>query len=137
MPRTFVSIAASIMLLASVAIAAEEKPDPRKEIAGKYFAALFSGDAEKASALCAVPFSMDRKKVLETKEEVDAMHKDVATKKGKRELPAYTIEKTDAAPKLDEKVFPKYVAYRVTVGGEHVDVYVTQGDDSKVIGFSD
>jgi hypothetical protein len=127
---------ATSILFASALFAADP---PKEQVqASSYFEAIMAGDVEKANALIAVPFSLDRKSILKTKEEVDAVHKKIAESKGQRPVPKYTIAKTDEAPKLDAAVFPKYVAFRVVVDDkEHIDIYVSVGETSKVLGFSD
>lgn len=123
------------------ALYAAEPPkgqNPDQAQAAAYFEALTAGDAEKANALVAVPFSLDRKAVLKTKDEVDAIHKKIAKNKGRRPIPKYTIAKTDDAPKLDAAIFPKYAAFRVVVENKEViDIYVSADASPKVLGFSD
>lgn len=128
-------VAFSILL--SSAFSADEIPKDQAQAAA-YFEAIMAGDVGKANALIDVPYSLDRKSILKTAEEVDAVHKQIAQKKGKRPVPKYKIAKTDEAPKLDADVFPKYVAFRVIMEDkEHIDFYVSVGDSPKVIGFSD
>jgi len=119
--------------------AGKQGPPTAKEVAASYFEALTGGDAAKANELSTVPFSFDRKEVLTKKEQVEARHKAIAAKKGKRKVPEYTVAVSKDAPKLDRKVFPAYVAYRITIAGddEHIDIYVKAGKSPKVIGFSD
>jgi transcription antitermination factor NusG len=127
---------AATILFGSALFAADP---PREQVqASSYFEALMAGDVEKANALIAVPFSLDRKSILKTKEEVDAVHKKIAESKGTRPVPKYTIANTDEAPKLDAAVFPKYVAFRLVMENEEgIDIYVSVGDSPKVLGFSD
>jgi hypothetical protein len=119
---------------AAVADAAEADP---QGVAASYFEALFSGDAARATGLATTPFSLDRKKILRDRKAVESMHLSVAEKKGKRPVPRYTIGRTDMAPALAPEVFPSYVAYRIVIDGEHVDVYVSTEAPRKVVGFSD
>lgn len=124
-------------VLLSCALVAADPPKDQAQAAA-YFEALMAGDVEKANALIAVPFSLDRKSILKTKDEVDAIHKKIAESKGQRPVPKYTIAKTDDAPQLDAVVFPKYVAFRVVMEDkEGIDIYVSAGDSPKVLGFSD
>lgn len=124
-------------LLLSSALAADETPKDQAQAAA-YFEALTAGEVEKANALIDVPYSLDRKSILKTVEEVKSVHKQIAEKKGKRPIPKYTIAKTDLAPKLDAALFPKYVAFRVVIEDkEFIDFYVSVGETPKVIGFSD
>ncbi len=120
---------------------AEEKVPADQAKAAAYFEALVSGDPDKANTLIAVPFSLDRKSVLKTTDEVAEVHKKIALTKGIRVLPKYTIEKTDKAPELDATVFPKYTAFRCVFEADArtrtIDIYVTAGEFSAVIGFSD
>jgi transcription antitermination factor NusG len=127
---------ATSILFASALFAADP---PKEQVqASSYFEAIMAGDAEKANALIAVPFSLDRKSILKTKEEVDVVHKKIAESKGKRPVPKYTIANTDDAPKLDAALFPKYVAFRLIMEDkEGIDIYVSVGDSPKVLGFSD
>ena len=108
-----------------------------QEVASSYFKALFTGDADGATRLATAPFSLDRKKVLQGREAVESVHQDIVRKKGKRAVPDFTISRTDRAPALDRDVFPRYAAFRVTVGREHIDIYVSREMPPKVIGFSD
>jgi hypothetical protein len=129
------SVALSILL--SSALSADETPKDQAQAAA-YFEAIMAGDVEKANALIDVPYSLDRKSILRTVDEVDAVHKQIAEKKGKRPVPKYKIAKTDEAPTLDAAVFPKYVAFRVVIDDkEHIDFYVSVGESPKVLGFSD
>jgi hypothetical protein len=129
------SFAFSILL--SSALSAAESPKDQAQAAA-YFEAICAGDVEKANALISVPFSLDRKSILRTKDEVDAVHKQIAENKGKRPVPKYTIAKTDDAPKLDAAVFQKYVAFRVVLeDNEGIDIYISVGESPKVLGFSD
>jgi hypothetical protein len=129
------SIAFSILL--SPALSADEIPKDQAQAAA-YFEAIMAGDVEKTNALIEVPYSLDRKSILRTLDQVDAVHKQIAEKKGKRPVPKYKIAKTDEAPKLDAAVFPKYVAFRVVIDDkEYIDFYVSVGESPKVLGFSD
>lgn len=135
----FLSTCLSLIAVSFVPLAEAGLDGIHKKQASAYFEALITADAEKADPLTAVPFSLDGEKILKTAEEVKAVHQTIATKKGKRPLPNYTIEKTDKAPALDATVFPKYVVYRVSIENskKHVDVYLTSGAAPKVIGFAD
>lgn len=123
-------------LLCSSASSAEDAPKGQAEAAA-YFEALTTADVEKANSLAGIPFSLDRKKILKTAEEVGAMHKKIAESKGKRPVPKYKIASTDKAPKLDAELFPKYVAFRLTIGDESIDIYVSADEAPKILGFSD
>jgi hypothetical protein len=117
-----------------------KEPSP-KALAAAYFEAVIKGDLDAANAASTVPYSFDRKKVLKTQQELEEMHRDIVKKKGKREVPRYTIESTDKAPELDPKVFPAYLAFRVTVKTDQrsdtIDIYVLKESPAKVIGVSD
>lgn len=128
--------AAMLSLFCSSASSAEDAPKGQAEAAA-YFEALTTADVEKANSLAGIPFSLDRKKILKTAEEVGAMHKKIAESKGKRPVPKYKIASTDKAPKLDAELFPKYVAFRLTIGDESIDIYVSAGEAPKILGFSD
>ena len=106
-------------------------------VASSYFEALFSGDADGATRLATTPFFFDRKKVLHDREAVESMHENIVGEKGKRPIPKYAISKTYKAPALDRDVFRSYIAYRIMVDGEHIDVYVSKEMPQKVVGFSD
>jgi hypothetical protein len=127
--------------LFSVSALAEDKVPADQAKAAAYFEAIITGDADKADTLIAVPFSLDRKSVLKTTDEVAAVHKKIALAKGVRSVPKYTIAKTDKAPELDAAVFPKYTAFRVNFEVNdkmnNIDIYVTAGEFVAVIGFSD
>jgi hypothetical protein len=66
----------------------------------------------KTNEMVAVPYSMDRKRILTTREQVEDMHQQIADRKGKRDIPQYTIELTDQAPQLDKAQFPSTFARR-------------------------
>ena len=135
--KFFALCAFAFSILFSSALFAADPPKDQVQAAA-YFEAITTGDVEKANALIAVPFSLDRKSILKTKDEVDAVHKKIAESKGKRPVPKYTIAKTDEAPKLDAAVFPKYVAFRLVMEDkEGIDIYVSVGESPKVLGFSD
>jgi hypothetical protein len=129
-------IATCSMLCTSSLFSAE--PAKEQAIAAAYFEALIGGDEVKANELITVPFSLDRKSILKTKEEVEAVHRRIAKEKGKRPIPKYTVAKADKAPELDAILFPKYVAFRLLMeDDEWIDIYVSGGDAPKVLGFSD
>lgn len=135
--KYFALCSVAFSILSSSALSAADTPQDQAQAAA-YFEAIIAGDVEKANALIDVPYSFDRKSILRTVDQVDAVHKQIAEKKGKRPVPKYKIAKTDEAPKLDAALFPKYVAFRVVVDGkEHVDFYVSVGESPKVVGVSD
>ena len=135
--KLFALCAIAFSILFSSLLFAAEPPKDQAQAAA-YFEAIMAGDVAKANDLIAVPFSLDRKSILTTKDQVDAVHKKIAENKGKRPVPKYTIAKTDDAPKLDPVVFPKYVAFRLVVEDkEGIDIYVSVGESPKVLGFSD
>jgi hypothetical protein len=135
MPLPIQCLSAIAMLFAPAN--AVEKSAVYEAQAVAYFEALITADVEKADKLVTVPYSLDRKKVLKSLDEVKEIHQAIAKNKGKRPVPKYTIGKTDKAPALDAAVFPKYVVYRMSIEKEHVDVYLTVEDAPKVIGISD
>ena len=135
MPRYSLMMFTAILSL-PLLVAADDGPTGQK-IAGDYFVALITGDVEAAIALTDAPFSLDRKRILKTVEEVHAAHREILKRKGKRPVPRFTVGPATMAPALDARQFPKYVAYRINVGDEHVDVYVSAVERPKVIGFSD
>jgi hypothetical protein len=135
--KYFALCSVAFSIFSSSALSAVETPQDQAQAAA-YFEAIVAGDVEKANALIDVPYSFDRKSILRTVEEVDAVHKQIAEKKGKRPVPKYKIAKTDEAPKLDSALFPKYVAFRVVIDDmQHIDFYVSVGESPKVLGFSD
>jgi hypothetical protein len=134
--KYFALCAVACSLLVSLAFSADEPPKSQAQAAA-YFEALTTGDLEKANSLAGIPFSLDRKRILKTADEVGALHKQIAESKGKRPVPKYKIATTDKAPKLDPALFPKYVAYRIVIGDESLDIYVSVGEAPKVLGFSD
>ena len=137
MRRVALTMALILPTVFCTAQAEDAAADAHQKIASEYFRVLTSGDIKRANELIGIPYSLDRRKVLKTKEEVAAMHEKIIADKGKRKVPEFTIAKTDNAPALEFAVAVKYFAYRVMVGDEHIDIYVTQGKDPRVIGFSD
>jgi len=109
------------------------------ELASAYFESLITGDVQRANELSTVPFSFDRKEVLTRKEDLAAKYGQILAKKGKRPVPKYSTTLPKDAPALDPKVFPRYSVIRIIIDGsdEHIDIYVTTGENPKVIGFSD
>lgn len=134
--KYFTLCVVALALIVSSAFSADD-PSKSQVEAAAYFEALTTGDVEKANSLAGSPFSLDRKRILKTAEEVSALHKQIIESKGKRPVPKYKIAPTDKAPKLDPALFPKYVAYRIIIGDESLDIYVSAGDAPKVLGFSD
>ena len=59
-------ITIATLALALGAAETRAQADKAQEAAAGYFEALFSGKVEAADALCQVPFSLDRKKILKT-----------------------------------------------------------------------
>jgi hypothetical protein len=110
-----------------------------RDTATAYFEALMKGEADAVNAVVGVPFSFDRKEILQTREEVEKKHQQIVVKKGARKVPGYTASVPKKAPELDRAVFPGYEVFRINIedGREHIDIYVTKGASPKVIGFSD
>lgn len=126
--------------LCGLSLAADaEKKATDKEVASAYFEALMTGDVEKADEMVTVPYSFDRKMVLAKKAEVEAKHRAILADKGKRNVPKYKTAVPNNAPALDGKVFPAHTVVRILIEGddEYIDIYVTTGENPKVIGFSD
>ena len=82
--KNLACIAAFSILLASALLA--DEPAKEQAQAAAYFEAIMTGDVEKANALIDVPYSFDRKSILRTVDQVDAVHKQFA-EKGKRPVP--------------------------------------------------
>lgn len=127
-----------LMALSVVIFAGEVDQKAQKKIAVNYFEKLTSGDITAANEMVTVPFSLDLKKVLKTKEEVIEFHKKMLESKGKRDIPEYTIAVTKEAIKLDDKIFPQYTPFRIKMKEHgHLDIYVTSTKNPLVIGFAD
>jgi hypothetical protein len=126
----------ALVLVVSSTFSADDPPKSQAQAAA-YFEALTTGDVEKANSLAGIPFSLDRKRILNTADELNAIHKQIVESKGKRAVPKYRIAVTDKAPKLDPAVFPKYVSFRVVIDDESLDIYISVGEAPKVLGFSD
>lgn len=109
-----------------------------KDCATAWFEALISGDLFGAASRAGVPFSVDRKQVLATYEDVKKMHEKIIGDKGKREVPKYEIAVAKDAPALDAS-FPEHDVFRISITGtkHRIDIYVSKGASPKVIGFSD
>ncbi len=136
-----VTVHLCVLMLVTAAWGEEQAKTP-KQVAAAYFEALTKGDIAAADTLATAPFSLDRKKVLATHAEVKAIHQKILANKGQRAVPKYTIDVTTAAPPLDPKQFPAYLAFRVTITmesgkAEHVDIYVSKMAPPKILGFSD
>ena len=131
-------LALILVALAVFVFAGDVDLEAQKKLAVSYFVKLTAGDIDAANEMVAAPFSLDLKKVLQTKEEVFGFHKKVFENKGKRDIPKYTVDATREALKLDDKVFPSYTPFRIKIEGHgHLDIYVTNSKDPKVIGFAD
>ena len=140
----YLTIITLISLSISSVIAEENKEDPVIKVATQYFNALSQGDVEVADKLVAAPYSLDRKKVLKTLDEVKAVHKKILEDKGKRDVPKNKVTRPEKFKKLDKEEFKnKYEVIRFTIEegdheGEKIDIYVIKaGESHKVIGFSD
>ncbi len=138
MKRYLIGIICLVIIFSISLIAGESDLEIQKKIAIDYFVKLTSGDIKGADALITIPFTLDLKKVLKTKEEVFGFHKKALESKGKRDVPEYSAGVTEEATKLDSKVFPPYTAFRIKIKGHgHLDIYVTNTKDPKVMGFAD
>ncbi len=112
--------------------------ESQKKIAVEYFEKLTLGDIDASIELVTVPYTLDLKEILYTMEEIDAFHKNMLKRKGKRDIPEYTIEVTSEATELDRKIFPPYTAFRINIKkNNHLDIYITNTKNPKVIGFAD
>ena len=134
-----IKILSLLLLILSVFVfAGDVNLELQKKVAVNYFEKLTSGDITATDEMITVPFSLDLKKVLKTKEEVMAFHKKVLESKGKRDIPKYTVALTDEAKKLDDKIFPSYTVFRIKIKEKiNLDIYVTNTKNPQVIGFAD
>ena len=138
MKRYLIGIVCLVIVFSLSLISGESDLESQKKIAIDYFVKLTGGDIEAADELITIPYTLDLKKVLKTKEEVYGFHKKALESKGKRDIPEYTCELTKEAPKLDPNIFPPYTPFRVKIKGHgHLDIYVTNTKDPKVMGFTD
>jgi len=123
----------------------EESTDvSTQDIAVAYFEALTGGDVDRANELSTVPYSLEGRKVLTTLEELADLHAEVASSKGEREMPPYTMRQLDGSTaegiQLDADLFPAHDTFEAVLneGDESLVVlFVSKGDDPKVIGFKD
>lgn len=120
-------------------VANEAKTARLKDMAVAYFKALTEGDIAKADTMVAAPFSHGGDEVLKTAKEIEARHKQVLVEKGKRKVPEYAVGRPEHAKPLDKTVFPDYEVFRIEIinTGYGVDIYVSNGDEPKVIGWAD
>ena len=138
MKRYLIGIICVVIVFSLSLTAGEADLEIQKKVAIDYFVKLTSGDIEAADALITIPYTLDLKKVLKTKEEVYGFHKKALESKGKRAIPEYTADVTGEAPRLDPKIFPPYTPFRVKIKGHgHLDIYITNTKDPKVMGFTD
>ncbi|NRA37855.1 MAG: hypothetical protein HRU15_06925, partial [Planctomycetes bacterium] len=87
-----------------------------KSVAEVYFKSLCTGEIEDLEYLADVPYSLDRKKVLYSLDDVKAVHEKILAIKGVRAVPKYTISRPMEFEKLNKKVFiGSYEVLRVNI----------------------
>ncbi len=114
--------------------------EPAQAVAMAWFNALIAGDVPKALALSSVPFSFDKRKLIATRQELEAQFQTVADTKGERPVPRSTI----TAEHDGSRVASKYSgaetnlqAFRIVIEDERVLVFVRPSQPPTVVGFSD
>lgn len=138
MKRYLIGIICVVIVFSLSLTAGEADLEIQKKVATDYFVKLTSGDIEAANEMVTIPFTLDLKKVLKTMDEVIGFHKKMLSSKGKRDIPEYTADVTGEAPRLDPKIFPPYTPFRIKIKGHgHLDIYITNTKDPKVMGFTD
>ena len=146
---TILSSLALIALCAAEAAAvgptiADELLTPT-DLAKGWFQALIGGKPEQALALSQVPFSWDRKTLHEKRDALESAYKQVAEKKGARELKLSSVEQLDADAEKTKKLIEgnylgketNVIVVLIKIQDEGVLVFVKPGKSPRVVGFSD
>jgi len=115
-----------------------ESVEEAKKLAKMWFIALMGGKVADVLAVSDVPFSWDRKKVIEDKADLEAMYEEVVAKKGARDVKPTKVEVAAGSRAFLEKGMPKdRVVVHLFVEDERVAVCIRPGKELKVVGFSD
>lgn len=128
--RTLLTTALGCTLVFGISLAQDGQgpaPSPVKserakkaEVAAtKFVTAFVNGDAKTMSALTAVPFAFDRKKIMESKPDLDALFKKIQAEKGKRNkgMEVFSAETlADRSETLEQCVPTDYIIVKLQVG---------------------
>jgi hypothetical protein len=124
----------------------EEKVVTADTVAASFAHAYSTGDAETMQSLSVMPFSLDGDiYTTEERELVDEFLAGIAEDISETDSIEYAAKKADDIASLDDKVFPENVAFRLIIPGDEENnldeielgmmIYVSTGDEPKVIGF--
>lgn len=122
-----------------------ERAKKAEEAASKFVMAFTSGDAKTVSALTAVPFAFDRKKIIESKADLDGLFKQIQAKKAKpnKGMEVFSTEiLADRSEVLEQCVPTDYVIVKLQVGDAKRKDAITlcvrpTAKGYLVVGFSD
>lgn len=122
-----------------------EQQNQAKQLAELWVMELTKGEnIDTLMSISTVPFALDGKKILNTKNELKELYKKVVDKKGKREVPALSSEIYKSKFEIIEKSIPLNVLLvKIEIkdgknAGEAILVSVQISDDKlKIIGFRD
>ncbi|AUC74955.1 hypothetical protein [Olleya sp. Bg11-27] len=122
-----------------------EQQKTAKNIAEKWATLLIKGEnIDSLIAISKIPFALDRKKILNSKDELKAFYNKVIDNKGKRIMPKFSSEIVYSKYEIIEKCIPiNVLIIKITPLEGHlkgegglVSVEIS-GNDMKIIGFSD
>lgn len=141
--RLFTLIVLLVVTAFTVYAADSEKKVVTPDTVAVSFARAYNtGDDETLLSLYSVPFSLDGYIYeVEDREFVEEFLVGIA---GDVEPVECVAKRADDVPSLDDEVFPEYVAFRLILPaeGEYVPefdmgmvIYISTGDEPKVIGF--
>jgi nucleotide-binding universal stress UspA family protein len=114
-----------------------KRAEKAKQVAKAWFESLVRGETAVTTSLSAVPFALDRVKVIESIKELDALYESIVAKKGKREIKVTAVKVAADEKKADGAKPTDRIIVHVMIGDEAIVVCVRPGDAYKVVGFSD
>ena len=126
---TVAVVLASVTVWAGPSDANVERDRDATQVAKAWFTSLMQGESAVTTSLSAVPFSFDRKQEVKTLPELTTLYKQVADKKGKRDLKVTSVRIATSSPEKVEVV--------LMIEDEGIAVTIKPGEAFRVVGFSD
>lgn len=114
------------------------------EVAGIWIEEIFKAeDVDKIMQVSDIPFSVERRKIVNSRAELRMLYLGVFEEKGKRSVPKFEKEILEHVYKIENTCYPlNFVNVKIFVRkgeykGEAIVCVAIKDDEYKVVGFSD